>query len=47
MYFAGEPLIHNFQVFFCLRAKAQCFDFLYKGKELNLKKNCNTDLLKI
>lgn len=46
MCFAGELLNHRFQVFFCLKEKAQCFGFLYKGKDFNLKKNQDTNLLK-
>lgn len=33
--FAGENI---FQVFFCLKVKGQCFDFLYKGKDFNVEK---------
>lgn len=44
MCYASEPLIHIFQVFFRLRTKVRCFDFLYKGKEFNLKKKFQTQI---
>lgn len=39
MCFSSQPFpIHIFHAFFCLRAKIELFDFLYKGKGFNLNK---------